>query len=111
MTAKLRPYDEPPKRRMTLIPRGPDNAASLFLAAAVVWFFVATGLHHRGIGTTLMATALADARRRGVRSLVAEVLATNHLMLQVFTEAGATLSGVGQEVRVTLPVSPGRGES
>lgn len=44
MTAKLRPYDEPPKRRMTLIPRGPDNAASLFLAAAVVWFFVATGL-------------------------------------------------------------------
>lgn len=76
-----------------------------------VAFLVATGLHHHGIGTTLMATALADARRRGVRSLVAEVLATNHLMLQVFTEAGATLSGVGQEVRVTLPVSPGRGES
>ena len=44
MTAKLRPYDEPPKRRRTLIPREPDSAASLFLAAAVVWFFVATGL-------------------------------------------------------------------
>jgi cytochrome c oxidase cbb3-type subunit 1 len=44
MTAKLRPYDEPPRRRLTLIPRGPNTAASLFLAAAVFWFFVATAI-------------------------------------------------------------------
>lgn len=44
MTAKLRPYDEPPKRRRTFIPRGPDSAATLFLAAAVLWFFVATAI-------------------------------------------------------------------
>ena len=47
--------------------------------------------------------ALADARLRGVRTLVAEVLATNHLMLEVFTDAGTTLSREDGEVRVTLP--------
>lgn len=69
-----------------------------------VAFFVATGRHHHGIGTTLLAAAIADARFRGVRTLVADVLATNHLMLQVFTDAGATLSRQDGEVRVTLPV-------
>lgn len=44
MTAKLRPYDEPPKRRRALVPRGPDTVATLFLAAAVLWLFAATGI-------------------------------------------------------------------
>lgn len=72
-----------------------------------VALLVATGLHHHGIGTALMSAARADARRRGVRSLVAEVLATNHLMLEVFAAAGATLSHEAEEVLVTVPVGPG----
>jgi len=69
-----------------------------------VAFLVATGMHHHGIGTTLLATAMADARTRGVRTLVADVLATNHLMLDVFRNAGATLSRAADEVHVVLSV-------
>jgi cytochrome c oxidase cbb3-type subunit 1 len=39
---KLRPYDEPPKRRRSLIPGGPDTAATGFLVAAALWLAVAT---------------------------------------------------------------------
>ena len=69
-----------------------------------VAFFVASGMHHHGIGTMLLAAAVADARFRGVHALVADVLATNHLMLGVFADAGATLSRQAEEVRVTLPL-------
>jgi cytochrome c oxidase cbb3-type subunit I len=41
---KLRPYDTPPKRRRSLIPGGPDSAATGFLAAAALWFALASGL-------------------------------------------------------------------
>lgn len=41
---KLRPYDQPPKRRLTLIPSGPDSAATTFLVAAALWLVVAGGL-------------------------------------------------------------------
>ncbi len=41
---KLRPYDEPPKRRRSLIPGGPDSAASGFLVAALLWLALATGI-------------------------------------------------------------------
>ena len=41
---KLRPYDEPPKRRRSLIPSGPDTAATGFLVAAALWLGVSTGL-------------------------------------------------------------------
>ncbi len=41
---KLRPYDQPPKRRRKLIPDAPDSAATGFLVAAVVWLALATGL-------------------------------------------------------------------
>jgi GNAT superfamily N-acetyltransferase len=67
-------------------------------------FFVATGLHHHGIGTALMEAAIDDARDRGVRELVADVLATNHLMLEVFAAAGATLAHETDDVCVSLPV-------
>jgi GNAT superfamily N-acetyltransferase len=69
-----------------------------------VAFLVAAGWHHRGIGTMLLTAALADARLRGVRTLVAEVLAANHLMLDIFTDVGATLSRQGIDVRVTVPI-------
>jgi cbb3-type cytochrome oxidase subunit 1 len=41
---KLRPYDEPPKRRRTLIPDGPDTAAGGFFIVAALWLAVATAL-------------------------------------------------------------------
>ncbi|HEX5040519.1 MAG TPA: hypothetical protein VFW95_10320, partial [Candidatus Limnocylindria bacterium] len=41
---KLRPYDAPPKRRRSLIPSGPDSAATGFLVAAGLWFALASGL-------------------------------------------------------------------
>lgn len=69
-----------------------------------VALLVATGHHHHGIGTILLAASLEDARSRGVRTLIADVLATNHLMIEVFRAAGATITHQGGEVRVTLPV-------
>jgi cytochrome c oxidase cbb3-type subunit I len=41
---KLRPYDQPPKVRRPILPDEPDNAATAFLVAALVWFLVATGI-------------------------------------------------------------------
>jgi cytochrome c oxidase cbb3-type subunit 1 len=41
---KSRPYDEPPKRRRSLIPGGPDSAATGFFVAAAVWLAIATGI-------------------------------------------------------------------
>lgn len=70
-----------------------------------VAFLVATGMHHHGIGTILLSAAMADARTRGVQTLVADVLAANHLMLEVFRNAGATLSRAADEVHVALPVN------
>ena len=41
---KLRPYDQPPKLRQPIIPNAPDNAATAFLVAGLVWFLLATGI-------------------------------------------------------------------
>lgn len=41
---KLRPYDEPPRRRRQLIPGAPDSAATWFIVAAVAWLALALGL-------------------------------------------------------------------
>ena len=41
---KLRPYDQPPKVRRPILPNEPDNAATAFLVAALVWFLVAAGI-------------------------------------------------------------------
>ena len=41
---KLRPYDQPPKVRRPIIPNEPDNAATAYLVAALVWFMIATGI-------------------------------------------------------------------
>jgi cytochrome c oxidase cbb3-type subunit 1 len=41
---KLRPYDQPPKVRAPILPNQPDNAATAFLVAALVWFVTATGI-------------------------------------------------------------------
>lgn len=41
---KSRPYDQPPKRRRTLIPDAPGSSAIGFLVAAALWLVVATGI-------------------------------------------------------------------
>jgi cytochrome c oxidase cbb3-type subunit I len=41
---KLRPYDEPPRERRSLVPGQPDRAATAFLVVAALWLLVATGL-------------------------------------------------------------------
>jgi len=51
---KLRPYDQPPKRRRKLIPDGPDSSATGFFVAAALWLAVATGLGALAIGMRLI---------------------------------------------------------
>jgi cytochrome c oxidase cbb3-type subunit 1 len=41
---KLRPYDEPPRQRRSLIPGEPDTAARAFLVVAALWLLAATGI-------------------------------------------------------------------
>jgi cytochrome c oxidase cbb3-type subunit 1 len=41
---KLRPYDEPPRKRRSLIPGGPDSGSTGFIVAAFAWLALATGL-------------------------------------------------------------------
>jgi cbb3-type cytochrome oxidase subunit 1 len=41
---KLRPYDQPPRVRRSLIPNRPDSAASAFLVLSALWLMSAAGL-------------------------------------------------------------------
>lgn len=50
----MRPYDAPPRRRRSLIPSGPDSAATGFFVAAALWLAVATGLGTLAIGLRLV---------------------------------------------------------
>jgi cytochrome c oxidase cbb3-type subunit 1 len=56
---KSRPYDQPPKRRRSLIPGGPDSAATGFFVAAAVWLAVATGIGLLAIGMRLIPFELS----------------------------------------------------
>jgi cbb3-type cytochrome oxidase subunit 1 len=51
---KLKPYDTPPKRRRSLIPEGPDSAATGFFVAAALWLALATALGVLAIGMRLV---------------------------------------------------------
>ncbi|HYM53273.1 MAG TPA: cbb3-type cytochrome c oxidase subunit I [Candidatus Dormibacteraeota bacterium] len=55
---KLRPYDEPPRRRRSLAPGEPDSAAKAFLVVAALWLLVATGLGAAWIGGLLFPEQL-----------------------------------------------------
>jgi cytochrome c oxidase cbb3-type subunit 1 len=41
---KSRPYDQPPKRRRSLIPGGPDSAATGFMVLAILWLAASLGI-------------------------------------------------------------------
>ena len=55
---KLRPYDQPPKVRRPILPNEPDNAATAFLVAALVWFLLATGIGLLWVAYQLFADQL-----------------------------------------------------
>jgi cytochrome c oxidase cbb3-type subunit 1 len=50
---KLRPYDEPPKVRRSLIPSAPDTSATLFMVVSLLWLAVAMGIGLLWVGTLL----------------------------------------------------------
>ena len=56
--------------------------------SAEVAMAVADDMHNRGVGTLLLEHLVSLARGQGVRTLVAETLTENALMLQVFADAG-----------------------
>ncbi|WP_332645179.1 GNAT family N-acetyltransferase [Aeromicrobium sp.] len=51
-------------------------------------FMVADDAHGLGVATLLLERAAEDARAQGVAWFVADVLAVNHPMLEVFADAG-----------------------
>jgi cbb3-type cytochrome oxidase subunit 1 len=51
---KLRPYDEPPKGRRSLVPNAPDSAARSLLVLSVLWLLVATGIGMYWVGMNLL---------------------------------------------------------
>lgn len=51
---KLRPYDQPPRRRRSLIPDSPDSAATGFLVAAAMWLALAGGIGALAIGMRIV---------------------------------------------------------
>lgn len=56
---KLRPYDEPPRRRRTLVPDAPDSAATGFLVVAALWLALATALGALAIGLRIIPFELS----------------------------------------------------
>ena len=63
---KLRPYDEPPKRRRSLIPGAPDSAAGLWFAFAAIWLVVATGIGLLWVGLRITPAFLPEALPEGI---------------------------------------------
>ncbi len=58
MTRTLRPYDEPPAARRSLIPNEPDSAATAFLVVSVLWLVASTGIGALAAGMTLLPDLL-----------------------------------------------------
>jgi RimJ/RimL family protein N-acetyltransferase len=73
---------------------------------AEVAVVVAHDQHMRGVGTVLLHRLAKIAKQHGIRHLVAEVLAENHPMLRVLTDAGwpvkRRLDGSVLEIHVDL---------
>ena len=79
-------------------------------ADAEVALLVADSHQRRGVGTLLLEHLAAVARQAGIRSFVADTLADNGLMQQVFTDAGFQLERRGEldvtHVRMSLAPTP-----
>ena len=75
-----------------------------------VAMLVADSHQRRGVGTLLLEHLAAAARQAGIRSFVADTLADNGLMQQVFTDAGFQVERRGDmdvtHVRMSLAPTP-----
>jgi len=97
-------------------PGGPVLGHGLYIALgdgrAEVAFAVAHDLQGRGLGTILLEDLAAVAADAGIDTFIAEVLAQNHRMLEVFCESGFAVETEKKEgtVRVRMPTtrSPSR---
>lgn len=80
------------------------TAEGLDATSAEIAFLVADDVSGLGLGSLLVEHLAAHCREVGIRHLVAEVLWENHGMLQVFHDAGFTLTRLdeGATVRVDL---------
>jgi GNAT superfamily N-acetyltransferase len=72
-------------------------------------FLVADDAHGLGVATLLLEKAAEDARVAGVEWFVADVLAINHPMLEVFTDAGFTIERHADHGDVALRMSTALG--
>ena len=76
-------------------------------ARAEVAFLVADELQGQGISTTLLAHLAAVAQRNGIETFTAEVMPSNHRMVQVFRDSGFPVEvQAGRDaISVELPTS------
>jgi acetyl coenzyme A synthetase (ADP forming)-like protein len=74
---------------------------------AEVAFEVADSLHGHGIGTLLLGQLAVTAARHGIDVLVADVLASNYKMLDVFSQSGfpVTQSTNSNMVEISFPTA------
>jgi acetate---CoA ligase (ADP-forming) len=77
-------------------------------ATAEVAFAVADEEQGRGVGTRLLEQLAARAAEMGIASFLAEVMAENRAMLEVFRDAGFAVSREldGGNVEVLFPIEP-----
>jgi GNAT superfamily N-acetyltransferase len=89
---------------------GVADVERLDATSAEVAFLVADDTHGCGVATLLLERAAADARGAGVAWFVADVLAVNHLMLQVFADIGFPVTthrdGFDVSLRMSTELDP-----
>ncbi|MEO6606258.1 MAG: GNAT family N-acetyltransferase [Aeromicrobium sp.] len=72
---------------------------------AEIAFLVADGAHGLGIGTLLLEFAADDAREREISTFVADVLAVNHPMIEVFRDAGFDVELINHHDDISVRMS------
>ena len=79
--------------------------------AAEIAFTVGDEFQRRGIGTRLLEQLAARAADAGVEEFVAEVLHENNAMLDVFRDAGFTVTRAAEsgELEIRFPIAPTSG--
>ena len=92
-------------------PVGAVSSVASVDSCSEIAFFVADDLHGQGVATLLLEQAAHDADAHGVAWLVSDVLALNHPMMQVFTDAGYALEchRDGGEVSVRMSTASTQG--
>jgi GNAT superfamily N-acetyltransferase len=76
--------------------------------SAEIAFLVADGAHGLGIATLLLEHAATQAWAKGITTFVADVLATNHPMLEVFHDAGFDVRVHAEHADVAVNMSTRR---